>query len=231
MKAAIMQPYLFPYLGYYQLANSVDTFVFFDDVNFIKRGYINRNNILFNGESFRFTLPLISASQNKLIKDIDCCDNNDKLLRTIKQAYTNAPYYREVIALVESVICSEERNLAYIASKSIKVVFDYLGLSKDFIYSSDIDYNRDVSGEEKIIDICMQLSVNKYINPIGGVELYNKDNFLSKGLDLDFIEKESILYKQNSDEFIDNLSIIDVLMWNSKEEVIELLKKYRNLSL
>lgn len=227
MKVAVVQPYLFPYLGYYQLVNMVDKFVFFDDVNYIKKGYINRNNILINGKPFRFTLPLISASQNKIINEIDCSEDYSKLLKTVKQAYSHAPYYLDVMDLIVDVICSKNRNLSYVSSMSIISVFDYLGLEKDFLYSSNIDYKKNVPGEEKIIEICKSLGASEYINPVGGVSLYSRNNFIKNNMELSFIEKYSYAYNQCDSDFIDNLSMIDVLMWNSKEEVIELLKKYR----
>ena len=83
MTVAIMQPYLFPYIGYWQLIHAVDTFVIFDDVNYIKKGYINRNNILVNGQKQTFTLELMSASQNKLINDIDIGNNIEKVMESI----------------------------------------------------------------------------------------------------------------------------------------------------
>src|SRR5690606_3799363 len=96
MKIAIMQPYLFPYLGYFQLINAVETFVFYDDVNFIKRGWINRNQILVDNKAALFTVPLKKASQNKLINEIDMAIDEkwlSQFFKTIEQNYKNAPYF------------------------------------------------------------------------------------------------------------------------------------------
>ena len=227
MSYAVMQPYLFPYLGYYQLVNSVNTFVFYDDVNFIKRGYINRNNILSNGKSLRFTIPVINASQNKLINELSFDKNVKKILKTIEQSYKKAPYFEHVFPLVESVLNNENRRVDHLCAKSISVVFDYLGINKDFYFSSELEYNRDLSAADKLIAMADVLKSSDYINSPGGKSLYNKEYFAKKEISLSFIEIEKYEYSQNTGEFIPHLSMIDVLMWNSKVQIIELLTKYR----
>lgn len=227
MKIAIMQPYIFPYIGYYQLVYSVDTFVFYDDVNFINRGYVNRNNILVNGEVKLFTVPLVKASQNKKILDINCQENVSKVIKTIHQSYSKAPYFNAVMPIVEKVLTSENRNLSYISVSSIKTVFEYLGIEKKFILSSSLTYDRSESAAGKLISICKLFNSDNYINSIGGVSLYNKDYFSLQGINLEFIKKENTIYTQCKNDFIDNLSMLDVMMWCSKEDVIKLLGQYR----
>lgn len=227
MSYAVMQPYLFPYLGYYQLVNSVNTFVFYDDVNFIKRGYINRNNILSNGKPLRFTVPVINASQNKLIKDLNFDDNIKKVLKTIAQSYKKAPYFKDVYPLVEIVLSSENRALEHLCGKSVTLVFEYLGIKKNFYYSSELEYNRDLAAADKLIEIGNKLEMIDYVNSPGGKALYTKEYFSSKNINLSFIEIEKYEYSQNAEEFIPHLSMIDVLMWNSPEQVKLLLKKYK----
>lgn len=227
MSYAVMQPYLFPYLGYYQLVNSVNTFVFYDDVNFIKRGYINRNNILSNGKSLRFTIPVINASQNKLIKDLNFDHNIKKVLKTIAQSYKKAPYFKDVYPIVEIVLNSENRALEHLCGKSVTLVFKYLGIKKNFYYSSELKYNRDLSAADKLIEIGKKLEMIDYVNSPGGKDLYTKEYFSSKNVNLSFIEIGQYEYSQNVEEFIPHLSMIDVLMWNSPEQVKLLLKKYK----
>lgn len=227
MKIAIMQPYIFPYIGYYQLVYSVDTFVFYDDVNFINRGYLNRNNILVNGEAKLFTIPLIKASQNKKILDIYCQENVSKVIKTIHQSYSKAPYFNVVMPIIEKVFTSENRNLSYISSSSIVAVFEYLGIERDFVFSSDLNYDRNDSAADKLINICGLYGSRNYINSIGGMNLYSKEYFSLKGINLEFIKKEDTAYKQYENNFIDNLSILDVMMWCSKEDIIKLLSQYR----
>lgn len=105
MKIAVMQPYLFPYIGYFQLLNAVDMFVVFDDVNFIKKGWINRNNILVNRQKYLFTVPLKDASQNKLIKEVQIADDGwqEKFLKTVAQSYKKAEFFDEAFALIEKL--------------------------------------------------------------------------------------------------------------------------------
>lgn len=226
--AAIMQPYIFPYIGYYQLIYACDVFVFYDDVNFIKRGFVNRNNILVNGHAKRFTISLKDASQNKKINELFLLDKNDKLLKTISQSYRKAPYFSDVYPLIEDVLSTNDNNLAKVASRSVLTVFDYLGLTNcnEFIYSSDLNYNRELSAAEKLIDICSITSSDKYINSIGGRDLYQREDFSKHGIELRFIKKKEFSYKQGSSEFVDNLSMIDVMMYNGKEQIVKFLSEY-----
>ena len=227
MSFAVMQPYLFPYLGYYQLVNAVDKFVFYDDVTFIKGGYINRNNILSNGKEQRFTIPVPGMSSNKLINELCFDKNTKKILKSIEQSYKKSPYFEYVFPLVESVLNDENRRVEHICAKSISVVFEYLEINKDFHFSSELEYNRELSAADKLIAMADVLKSNDYINTPGGKSLYQKEYFAEKNINLSFIEIEQYEYKQSSDKFIPHLSMLDVLMWNNKEQVVELLTKYR----
>lgn len=227
MSFAVMQPYLFPYLGYYQLVSAVDKFVFYDDVTFIKGGYINRNNILSNGKAQRFTIPVPGMSSNTLINQLNFDGNVKKILKTIAQSYKKAPYFEHVFPLIEVVLNDENRRVDHICAKSISVVFEYLDINKDFRFSSELEYNRDLPAADKLIAMARLLKSNDYINSPGGKSLYNKEYFAKKEISLSFIETEKYEYSQNTDEFIPHLSMIDVLMWNNKEQVVELLTKYK----
>jgi hypothetical protein len=230
MKIAVMQPYLFPYIGYFQLINQVDKFILYDDVNYINRGWINRNRILLNGEDKMVTLPLRGASQNKLINEISI--HNDKkekkkLLKTIRHAYIDSPYYDNVFPLIEEIMLNDEVNLAKFIEFSLKKIANYLDLDTKFLVSSEIEKNNELKGQDKILNICKLLDANIYINPIGGYELYSKEKFIEEGIELYFIKTNDIKYNQKSDEFIPNLSIIDILMFNSKYNVKLLLEEYK----
>ncbi len=228
-KVAIMQPYLFPYIGYWQLINSVDTFVLYDDVNYIKGGWINRNNILINGSSHLFTLPLIDSSPNKLINEISVTDNikqKQKLLKSFELAYAKAKYKDDVLPLLNNILMQEECRLHLFLYHQFKIICEYLGLDTEILISSDIVQTQGLHAQDRVIDICKCLKTTRYINAIGGQELYNKEEFKKNGIDLYFIKTNEIKYKQFKNEFVPNLSIIDVLMFNSPEEVRELLTKY-----
>ncbi|NAZ95987.1 WbqC family protein [Vibrio toranzoniae] len=227
MKFAVMQPYLFPYLGYYQLVHAVDKFVFYDDVTYIKGGYINRNNILSNDKAQRFTIPVPGMSSNILINKLSFDSNVKKQLRTIEQAYAKAPFFKGVFPIIESVLTNESRNVEHICRLSITKVMDYLNIDKSYYYSSELCYERAVAAAEKLVNISKSLNANEYINSPGGKSLYNKDYFLEHGIKLNFIEIEAHHYNQNSNIFVPHLSMIDVLMWNSKDAIFDLLNKYR----
>jgi hypothetical protein len=224
MTLAIMQPYLFPYIGYWQLLNAVDKFVIFDDVNFIKKGYINRNSILVNNNSFLFTLELIGASQNKLINEIAIGKNQKKILKTIETAYKKAPYFKDAFLLVEDILNQKETNLAKFIGYSLKKISNYLEIDTELIYSSDIVKNNQLKAQEKILEICKNLKATHYINAIGGQELYDKTVFESKNIQLNFLKTELQEYKQLKGEFVPYLSIIDVLMFNSRVEIKQMLQ-------
>ncbi|MBO0198048.1 MULTISPECIES: WbqC family protein [Vibrio] len=227
MKLALMQPYLFPYIGYYQLAYHSDFFLFYDDVTYIKGGYINRNNILTKNGKHLFTLPIHKASSFTLIKDLEYTDKTGKLLSTIRQNYSKAPFFDEVFPIIEKVICYKDRSVSKISALSIIEVFKYLGLDFKFDFTSNIDYERDKSAKEKIYNLCHIYNCNNYVNTLGGVSLYDKEEFKNEGISLNFIEFCADEYYQfnNKDSFISHLSIIDVMMNESKENIISMIEK------
>jgi hypothetical protein len=229
MKIAIMQPYIYPYIGYFQLIKSVDKFVILDDVNYINKGWINRNNILVNGKSNLFTIPLKEASQNKKISEILISDDANwetKFLKTVLLSYKKAPFFEIVYPILEEITNSSKTNISKFNLHAIERICQYLEINTRIVPSSSIYKNDYLKAQDKIIDICIQENASIYINPIGGVELYNKQDFIDKKLELFFIKSKNILYKQFSNEFVPWLSIIDVLMFNSKEEVAGLLNQY-----
>lgn len=232
MKLAIMQPYFFPYIGYWQLMNAVDKYVIYDDVNFIKRGWINRNRILINGEIRLINLCLHKSSQNKFINDIRLLTNpvyNEKLLKTIEYSYKKAPYYKVAFPVIESIIMQNEEDLAKYLELSIRQICDYLSINTELIVSSSIDKNNDLKGQDKILEICNLLGADEYYNAIGGKELYSYEDFVSQGIKLRFLKTGEIKYKQFNNEFVSNLSIIDVMMFNSVEDINKMLNAYELL--
>jgi hypothetical protein len=226
MKLGIMQPYFFPYIGYFQLIEAVDTYVIADDLNFIKNSYIKKNSILENGAPALLSLELIGASQNKLINEIEVGNNTAKLLKGIQRRYAKAPYFKDVFPLLETILLYQDKNLAKFLGNSLIKIADYLGMETTFLYSSEIEKNNDLKFDERIFEICRKVGSDHYINAIGGKELYSKDDFAREGIKLNFIDTKEIEYKQFDKEFVPNLSIIDVMMFNSKEECKELLQQY-----
>ena len=180
MKVGIMQPYFFPYIGYWQLINCVDKYVIYDDVNFIKSGWINRNRILINDNPRYINLPLVGSSPNKLINEISISDNKNllkKVLRSIEFSYKKAPYLRDSYELFESIILYDERNLAKWLENSIKNICKYLDINTEIIISSNINKNNQLKSVEKVLNICEVLGANEYINAIE--ELYKDKKLLN----------------------------------------------------
>jgi hypothetical protein len=227
MTLGIMQPYFLPYIGYFQLINAVDTYVIYDDVNFIKRGWINRNNLLLNGQGFLFTLSLLEASQNKLINEIFVSGDQSKLLKTIRTAYQKAPYFSSVFPIVEEIFGYEDNNLAKFVGNSIVRIAGYLAFNTEFIYSSEIkEKDHSLKGQDKILNICAVMGATEYFNAIGGIELYSKERFTECDIKLSFLKSQQIEYKQFNYTFVPWLSILDVLMFNSVEQTNMFLKQY-----
>jgi hypothetical protein len=228
MKLAIMQPYFFPYIGYYQLINAVDKFVLYDDVNYINRGWINRNNILVGNKACLFTIPLKNASQNRLIRDIELSDNSwqGKFLKTLEQAYKKAPQFNHVFPLIRKNLESEATHIYQLTSLSLITVAEYLGLSAEFVDSSSIYNNHHLKAQQRILDICIREKTTHYINSIGGMELYSKNSFEQSGIKLNFIKTRDFSYQQFNKEFVPDLSMIDVLMFNAKDEIRKMLDLY-----
>lgn len=221
-----MQPYFFPYIGYFQLISAADTFVVYDDVNFIKGGWINRNFILSNGDKLRITLQLLGASPNQLINQIHVGNSGHKLFKTIQQSYSRANYYDDVIPLIEKILYSEETNLAAFLNFSLRQICDYLGLDRKWYLSSDLNKDNALRGQQKVLAICEELGAKQYINVPGGRALYDHGSFAEQEIQLSFLEPVIQSYEQNSHVFIPNLSIIDVMMFNSQKQCQQMVREY-----
>jgi len=220
------QPYFFPYIGYWQLINISDIYVISDSMQYTKRGYINRNNILINGRRHLFTLEVSGVHRRSLINEVKVGRNSRKILKSIFRAYKKAPYFEEIYPMMKEILSNDEKNLAKYVCYSIERIVQYLDIGTKMIYLSDLQEKTSLKGQDRVIDICKRLNVDRYINSIGGQKLYIKENFLKEGIKLNFIKTGDIEYKQFNNDFIPNLSIIDVMMFNSKEEIKEMLNSY-----
>lgn len=226
-----MQPYIYPYIGYFQLINLVDVFVFYDDVNFIKRGYINRNYILNNNERKGFVVPCKKISQNKKINEVEVLfnyKNKQKFFNQLKHSYSKAPHFEEVYFLIERFLSNfTDEFVSQMAIGTVKTVCNYLGIKTKFKKSSEL-YSESaiLKGVDRILHICKKELAQNYINPIGGRELYDKNVFNQEQIKLNFIKSNHIVYKQYDNNFIPFLSIIDVMMFNSIENIQTMLNDY-----
>lgn len=226
MKLAVMQPYLFPYVGYFQLISAVDKFVFYDDVNFIKNGWINRNRVLTGDGVAYFTIPLRGASSFKKISDVEmqpAAKWNRKILATISQAYARAPCVDATMTILEEVLREDSCRVAELAKRSVVAVTRYLGIQTEFVWTSVQYCNSALTGESRVRDICQREGASAYYNLPGGRELYDPDSFRSAGVELYFLQTQLLPYNQHRSTFEAGLSILDVLMWNSPAEVRRML--------
>lgn len=225
-----MQPYLFPYIGYFQLLNLADKFILLTDVNFIKKGWINRNYILVNNKRNLFTIPVTGSSQNKLIKDIEISfdkSKRDKFLLTIEKSYKKAPYFREVYRIISDIFSQKTGLLSELILFSVKEIKKYLEITTEISESYGSYPESFLKGEDRIIEICRIENASQYINLSGGMNLYSKEKFRSEGIELKFLKTKKIVYKQFEDtDFEDSLSVIDLLMFNPKERIHEFLNEY-----
>jgi hypothetical protein len=231
MKIAIMQPYFLPYLGYFQLIHAADKFVVYDNIEYTKQSWFNRNRILLNGKDHLFTIPLTKSSDylkvnEKFISDTFEADRK-KILAQIQSAYRKAPYFKEVYPVIESIFKANKKNLFEYLYNSLLAVLSLLSIDTEIIISSDVTIDHELKGADKVIAICNTLQGATYYNPIGGVTLYNKELFKQHGIDLYFLEMIPEPYDQGTGSFISHLSIIDVLMFNGPEQTKRMLDQYK----
>jgi hypothetical protein len=216
MRLAIMQPYFLPYIGYFQLMAAVDVFVVYDNIKYTKKGWINRNRMLLNGTGAMFSLPLKKGSdfldvvERELTPDFD----RTKLLNQFKGAYSRAPYYESTYPVLERIVRHEDANLFRYIHHSIVRLCEHLGIKTEIRISSEIASDHELKGQDKVLALCKAAGADTYINTIGGVELYAKDDFRIQGVDLQFIKARPFEYAQFGAPFVPWLSIIDVFMFN-----------------
>ena len=233
MKLGIMQPYFFPYVGYWQLLNAVDRFVIYDDVNYIKGGWINRNRILINGKPSYITVPLYQASPNKRVCDISLQSSpvwQGKMTKSIENAYRKSPFFAETFPIIEMMICYETESLADFLAQHLKALAGFLDIKTEFVMSSSLCQNNNLTGQDRILDICKREGATTYINPQGGQTLYGTEAFHNAGIDLRFIVMRPKPYKQRTFGFIPYLSIIDALMEIGSEGVKQYFEEFDLIS-
>lgn len=221
MKAAIMQPYFLPYIGYFQLIAAADVFVVYDNIKHTKRGWINRNRMLLNGTDVMFSLPLKNDSDSLDVVEREVAPDfsRDKLLNQIRGAYARAPYFEQTFPLIEQIVRQDECNLFRYIHHSIVSVCKYLGLTTKIHVSSDIAVDHDLKGQDRVIAVCEALGADSYVNPISGVALYSKEAFKAHGIDLKFIRSKPFEYRQFDNAFVPWLSIVDVMMFNPVQAI------------
>lgn len=216
MKLGIMQPYFLPYIGYFQLIASVDQFIVYDNIKYTKKGWINRNRMLLNGTDAIFSLPVKKGSDSSDVVARELATEFDriKLLNQFKGAYGRAPQFELTYPVLERIVQYDEANLFRYIHHSIVRLCEHLGIKTEIRISSEIGINRDLKGQDKVLALCKAAGADTYINTIGGLELYAKDDFRIQGINLRFIKGRPFEYVQFVAPFVPWLSIVDVLMFN-----------------
>lgn len=221
MRLAIMQPYFLPYIGYYQLIAAVDVFVVYDNIKYTKKGWINRNRMLLNGGDTMFSIPLkkdsdvLDVVQRELAVDFD----RTKLLNQFKGAYSRAPYFEQTYPLLERIVRYEDSNLFRYLHHSLVGTCAHLGIGTEMRISSDVPVDHSLKGQGRVIALCQAIGADTYINAIGGTELYSREDFEMRGIELKFIKSNPFDYPQFGAPLVPWLSIIDVLMFNPLDTV------------
>ena len=228
MKLGIMQPYFLPYIGYFQLLNAVDKYIIYDNIQYTKKGWINRNRMLQNGKDALFSIPLEKDSDYLDIKERKVASSFDKkkLLNQIKAAYQKADQFQTLFPLIIDIINYDNNNLFEYIYNSIKTICKYIGIDTEIIVSSTVDIDHSLKGQDKVIAFCKKFDTSDYINAIGGQELYIKEEFEKENIKLHFLSTNNIEYKQYNNEFVANLSILDVMMFNSAVDIKLMLNKF-----
>ena len=221
MKAAIMQPYFFAYIGYFQLIGAVDLFIVYDNIKYTKKGWFNRNRMLQNGSDAMFSLPLKAGSDSLHVRDREIAADFDreKFLNRIGGAYRRAPYFAHTFPMIDRVVRNEERNLFRFIHHSIVSACEHLGIATRIRVSSDIDIDHGLKNKDKVLALCEAVGASAYVNAIGGTDLYSREEFGARGVELRFIRSKAFEYPQFGNEFVPWLSIIDVMMFNSPDAV------------
>lgn len=218
-----MQPYFFPYIGYFQLMNAVDEFVIYDNIEFTKKGWINRNRILVGGKDSYITLPLKKDSDYLDIRDRYLAESwpseRRKMLNRILESYRKSPNFSTIFPVIESAILFEDTNLFKFILNSLNIIREFLEIKTSFVVSSSIRIDHGLKSSEKVIAICKAMNASEYINPVGGFALYDREIFRRQKIEVRFLKANEFSYGQYKNEFVPWLSIIDVMMFNTKEEL------------
>lgn len=221
------QPYFMPYLGYWQLIDSADLFLIGDDYNYIRNGWIGRNRVLVAGEPAYVSIHIKGASSNRLISELEIASvEAPRIMGILRHNYGRAPYFEDTMELMEDILQYPDHNLSAFLTHSIEKVCRHLGIKTEIGKTSDFGTYGRLKKEERIYEYCRLTGADTYINAIGGQDLYSIEEFRHHGIALKFINSQPSSYSQRNDTFVPGLSIIDVMMHNSKEQISDMLTQY-----
>ena len=234
MKLGIMQPYFFPYLGYFSLIKNTDEFILFDTVQFIKHGWIERNRILKQGGDWQYVaVPLEKHSLDTKIMDIKIRNSEDwknKILSQLTQYKRKAPYYNKTIEVVKKALDIDTDSIVVLNKHILEVVCEYLGFCPNIKIFSEMNLKIEEAKapDEWALNICVAMgNVNEYWNPPGGISFFDKTKYDKKNIELKFQSINLQPYVQRIGYFEPGLSIIDVMMFNQPSDILKFLDDYK----
>ena len=212
VRVAIMQPYFYPYVGYFQLISAADVFVIADCYQYTKQSWINRNRLILDEQINYFGIPIQNHSSQSLISDINIAEpfSPDKLFARIKNNYSRTEGWELFAPFFSNVLYTSNLKLIEKINLSLEINMELMGITTKKLRLSDIQLTSEVSGQERVIAICQALGAKEYLNLPGGMNMYSKEVFARNGLSLSFLEPNLISYEQTMDGFISHLSILDL---------------------
>jgi len=232
MKLGIMQPYLFPYLGYFDLINYTDKWIVFDDVQYIRHGWINRNRVLHPVDGWTYIIAPVNHTRKMHIRDVTIAQDQTWKKRIVGQLQTykkKAPYYEQVMDLIEDCLAFDNAHISHFNVFALRNVCAYLGIPFDYTIFSEMNLNlENIEGPgDWALRIAQAMGADEYANPPGGETLFDKESFSASNIKLTIRNLPPLIYDCPGYRFIPNLSIVDVLMWNAAETVKNYLDQYR----
>lgn len=221
MILAINQPYFLPYIGYFQLIALADEFIVYDNIKYTKKGWINRNRFLRDGEAVTFTLPLKAGADHMDIDQRALASDYSptRILNQLRSAYGRAPCFDSAMPVIEDVLSFSDRNLFRFVLNSLVRVCRYLDIQTPITVSSTIDIDHGLKSERKVLALCEARGADRYVNAIGGTELYSREDFAMRNIELRFLKALPAPYPQFGDGFVPWLSIVDVMMFNPVADI------------
>ena len=236
MKIAIMQPYFLPYLGYFSLIKHTDKFILFDTVQFINRGWIERNRILKPSNGWQYiSVPLIKHSRETKIQDIiikNSFDWRDRIFRQLEHYKKRAPYYYDTMDVLKEALNIETESIVELNENALKVLCSYIGVKfeSETFSKMDLKLNKVNAPDEWALNICRALgNVDEYWNPIGGLSFFDRMKYENANIKIKFLKFNMQRYSQRRAQFESGLSIVDVMMFNEPEKIDKMLDDYELL--
>ena len=233
MKLGIMQPYFFPYLGYFSLIKNTDKWVVFDTPQYINKGWVNRNRVLSpSKEGFSYiTVPVVKHSRDIRIKDVLIDHSRDwkaKIMGQMDYYRKHAPHYMETKEILDELFRRDIDGISELNIAALDMVCGYLGIAFDYsVFSGNTMGIDSVGGpDEWSLEISKKMGASIYVNPPGGRSFFNKEKFDKAGIGLRFLTQRLSIYNTYPYNFVPGLSIIDVMMFNSPTDINNMLEDY-----